>query len=204
MSKKIIIGILAVFAALIAVVVLIAPPGGGRTPEGYIELGTSYAEAKPKVLSMYPNARTNDNKTAVSHGAITVNIENYEGVAGQKAKINYIFDPSSQKLDMLTFYIDDPNSDYKSLQKLWKKAVSGQYGRPEIDCTLVSPSSGMELMTSIWDRGLTEVSLGTYTDTGVILNYTTRSSAKHTAEHKKELKQYMKYDWLARWFVKWS
>ena len=188
--------IIAAVAAVILFIIIKATTPHEAAPTGFVELGTTYAEAKPVILATFPGAefKINDEMTGVSHGAIKVTVNDYEGIKGQKAEIQYIFSKSTQELDLVVFRISQPKTSYLNIYNKWKKVVNKQFSRPDVECTAVSPGGG-ELVWAIWNRNMTEVSLNTieYTadykdcDPEISLSYTTREGMKMTYEEKREL-----------------
>ena len=188
--------IIAAVAAVILFIIIRANIPHEAAPTGFVELGTTYAEAKPVILATFPGAefKINDEMTRVSHGAITVTVNDYEGIKGQKAVIQYFFSKSTQELDLVVFRISQPKTSYLNIYNKWKKVVNKQFSRPDVECAAVSPGGG-ELLWAIWNRNMTEVSLNTieYTDDykdcdpEISLSYTTREGMKMTYEEKREL-----------------
>ena len=174
-------------------------------PEGFIELGTPYSEAKPRILAMYPNATVNEELTRVSHGAIKVEVNDYEGVKGQTASIHYIFGKDTQELDLEYYWISEPKVSHRSVYNKWRKAVIGQYGKPEIEFVTFSQVSGSEWVQGFWERNGAEISMSCYErseenkdeDQQLFLSYTTRNDMKLTYEEKQEYKKYEKKGWVA-------
>lgn len=160
---------IAIMAALVLVLVIAivkANSGHREPPEGFVELGTPYEEAKSMILAMYPYATVYEEPTGVSHAAIQVEVKDFEGVKGQTAKIHYIFSPETGELDLEYYWIAETDNSYTKIFNKWKKAVKGQYGNPEIEIGVVSPEYGNEHLFGFWSRGTEEVSLSTYEMTG--------------------------------------
>ena len=188
--------IIAAVAAVILFIIIRANTPHEAAPTGFVELGTTYAEAKPVIQAAFPGAEfvINDEMTRVSHGAIKVTVNDYEGIKGQKAVIQYFFSKSTQELDLVVFRISQPKTSYLNIYNKWKKVVNKQFSRPDVECTAVSPGGG-ELLWAIWNRNMTEVSLNTieYTDDykdcdpEISLSYITREELKMTYEEKREL-----------------
>ena len=188
--------IIAAVAAVILFIIIRANIPHEAAPTGFVELGTTYAEAKPVIQATFPGAEfeINDEMTRVSHGAITVTVNDYEGIKGQKAVIQYFFSKSTQELDLVVFRISQPKTSYLNIYNKWKKVVNKQFSRPDVECAEVSPGGG-EMLWAIWNRNMTEVSLNTieYTDDykdcdpEISLSYTTREGMKMTYEEKREL-----------------
>lgn len=188
--------IIAAVAAVILFIIIRANTPHEAAPTGFVELGTTYAEAKPVILATFPGAefKINDEMTRVSHGAITVTVNDYEGIKGQKAVIKYIFSKSTQELDLVVFQISQPKTSYLNIYNKWKKVVNKQFSRPDVECAAVSPAGG-EHLWAIWNRNMTEVFINTIEFTGdykdcdpeIFLSYTTREGMKMTYEEKREL-----------------
>lgn len=188
--------IIAAVAAVILFIIIRANTPHEAAPMGFVELGTTYAEAKPVILATFPGAefKINDEMTRVSHGAITVTVNDYEGIKGQKAVIKYIFSKSTQELDLVVFQISQPKTSYLNIYNKWKKVVNKQFSRPDVECAAVSPAGG-EHLWAIWNRNMTEVFINTIEFTGdykdcdpeIFLSYTTREGMKMTYEEKREL-----------------
>ena len=188
--------IIAAVAAVILFIIIGANTPHEAAPTGFVELGTTYAEAKPVILATFPGAefKINDEMTRVSHGAITVTVNDYEGIKGQKAVIKYIFSKSTQELDLVVFQISQPKTSYLNIYNKWKKVVNKQFSRPDVECAAVSPAGG-EHLWAIWNRNMTEVFINTIEFTGdykdcdpeIFLSYTTREGMKMTYEEKREL-----------------
>lgn len=188
--------IIAAVAAVILFIIIRANTPHEAAPTGFVELGTTYAEAKPVILAAFPGAefKINDEMTRVSHGAITVTVNDYEGIKGQKAVIKYIFSKSTQELDLVVFQISQPKTSYLNIYNKWKKVVNKQFSRPDVECAAVSPAGG-EHLWAIWNRNMTEVFINTIEFTGdykdcdpeIFLSYTTREGMKMTYEEKREL-----------------
>ena len=188
--------IIAAVAAVILFIIIRANTPHEAAPTGFVELGTTYAEAKPVILATFPGAefKINDEMTRVSHGVITVTVNDYEGIKGQKAVIKYIFSKSTQELDLVVFQISQPKTSYLNIYNKWKKVVNKQFSRPDVECAAVSPAGG-EHLWAIWNRNMTEVFINTIEFTGdykdcdpeIFLSYTTREGMKMTYEEKREL-----------------
>ena len=188
--------IIAAVAAVILFIIIRANTPHEAAPTGFVELGTTYAEAKPVILATFPGAefKINDEMTRVSHGAITVTVNDYEGIKGQKAVIKYIFSKSTQELDLVVFQISQPKTSYLNIYNKWKKVVNKQFSRPDVECAAVSPAGG-EHLWAIWNRNMTEVFINTIEFTGdykdcdpeIFLSYTTREGLKMTYEEEREL-----------------
>ena len=188
--------IIAAVAAVILFIIIKANTPHEAAPTGFVELGTTYAEAKPVILATFPGAefKINDEMTGVSHGAIKVTVNDYEGIKGQKAEIQYIFSKSTQELDLIYFWISQPKTSYLNIFNKWKKVVNKQFSRPDVECATVSPAGG-ERLRAIWNRNMTEVYLDTIEftddhkdcDPEIFLSYTTREELKMTYEEEREL-----------------
>ena len=76
--------IIAAVAAVILFIIIKANTPHEAAPTGFVELGTTYAEAKPVIQAAFPGAEfvINDEMTGVSHGAIKVTVNDYEGIKG--------------------------------------------------------------------------------------------------------------------------